>query len=150
MNRKRISIAVAQALSAGVAVGLAAPWAFAQQPASPVVSEVAQAVTPAPIQRIEKIEVTGSRIPSLTLTSESPVNVITAEDIRWTGSTSTSDILNQLPQAAPYLSAVNTGARTNVNLYGDFVGSAGLLVGARDASGVRVGAGVSTGRVANG
>src|SRR5512137_2057904 len=56
----------------------------------------------------------------------------------------------QLPQAAPYLSAVKTGSRTAVNLYGDRVGSAGLLVGVRDDNGVRVGTGVSTGRVASG
>src|SRR5512139_205257 len=55
----------------------------------------------------------------------------------------------QLPQAAPYLSAINTGSRTAVNLYGDLVGSTGLLVGVREASGVRVGTGVSGGRVAN-
>lgn len=57
--------------------------------------------TPAtpPVQQIEKIEVTGSRIPSPTLTSDSPVNVINAQDIAFTGLTNTSDIINQLPQA---------------------------------------------------
>ncbi len=84
VKRKQLSLAVVNALNAGVVVSLAAPLVYAQQ-------------TPVPS---EKIEVTGSRIPSPTLTSESPVNVINAQDIKYTGSTSTSDILNQLPQVA--------------------------------------------------
>ena len=86
MHRKKLSVAVMNALNAGVVAGLATPLAYAQQ------------TPPAEPQKIERIEVTGSRIPSPTLTSESPVNVISAQDIAWTGLTSTSDILNQLPQ----------------------------------------------------
>ncbi len=89
MHRKKLSVAVMNAVNAGVVVGLAAPLAYAQQ------------TPPTEPQRIERIEVTGSRIPSPTLTSESPVNVISAQDIAYTGLTSTSDILNQLPQASP-------------------------------------------------
>ena len=90
MHRKKLSVAVMNAVNAGVVVGLAAPLAYAQQPA------------PAePPQKIERIEVTGSRIPSPALTSESPVNVISAQDIAYTGLTSTADILNQLPQVSP-------------------------------------------------
>ncbi len=87
MHRKKLSLAVMNALNAGVVVGLAAPLAYAQQ------------TPPAEPQKIEKIEVTGSRIPSPTLTSESPVNVINAQDIKYTGLTNTSEIINQLPQA---------------------------------------------------
>jgi len=86
MHRKKLSVAVKNAVNAGVVAGLAAPLAYAQQ------------TPPAEPQKIERIEVTGSRIPSATLTSESPVNVISAQDIAWTGLTNTSDILNQLPQ----------------------------------------------------
>ena len=65
----------------------------------PAVSEVAKSLQP---EKLEKIEVTGSRIPSPTLTSDSPVNVISTQDIKYTGLTNTSDILNSmLPQAAP-------------------------------------------------
>ena len=92
MQRKRLSVAVMNAVNAGVVVGLAAPMAYAQQTPAPAGAEV---------QKIERIEVTGSRIPSPTLTSESPVTVIGSQDIAYTGLTSTSDILNQLPQVSP-------------------------------------------------
>ena len=91
MHRKKLSVAVMNALNAGVVASLAAPLAYAQQPTAPA--------TAPPAQKIERIEVTGSRLPSLTLESVSPVDVITAQDIKWTGLTTTSDILNQLPQA---------------------------------------------------
>jgi outer membrane receptor protein involved in Fe transport len=89
LNRKQLSLAIARALSAGAVAGMAAPMVYAQAPA-PAAAEP---------QKLERIEVTGSRIPSQTLTSESPVTVINAQDIRWTGLTSTADIINQLPQA---------------------------------------------------
>jgi outer membrane receptor protein involved in Fe transport len=118
MQRKKLSIAVVNALNAGVAVSMVAPFAYAQQ--TPPATEP---------QRIEKIEVTGSRIPSPTLTSDSPVNVITAQDIKFTGLTSTSDIINQLPQAfadqGSNLANGSTGTST-VNLRG--LGSARTLV----------------------
>jgi iron complex outermembrane recepter protein len=118
MHRKKLSLAVMNAFNAGVVVSLAAPFAYGQQ-----------APTPAQTLKIEKIEVTGSRIPSPTLTSESPVNVITAEEIKNTGLTNTSDILNQLPQAAPdqgsNLANGSVGTAT-VNLRG--LGSSRTLV----------------------
>ena len=116
MHRKKISLAVMNALGAGMVVGLAAPVASAQDatPApsstqtttsqSPVI--LAQATTPPPATttttappKIESVEVTGSRLPSPTLESVSPVNVISAQDIKWDGITNTSDIINQLPSA---------------------------------------------------
>src|SRR6266540_282981 len=109
MHRKKLSLAVMNALNAGVVVGLAAPLAYAQQ------------TPPAEPAKIEKIEVTGSRIPSPTLTSESPVNVISAQDIKYTGLTSTSDILSQMPNVAPdqgaNLANGSTGT-SNINLRG--------------------------------
>ena len=89
MHRKKLSVAVINAVNAGVVVGLATPLAYAQQTPPPTAAEP---------QKIERIEVTGSRIPSPTLTSESPVNVINSQEIAYTGLTSTSEILNQLPQ----------------------------------------------------
>jgi hypothetical protein len=66
-----------------------------------------------------KIEVTGSRIPVLLTSSTSPVTEVNAQDIRFTGLTSTADILNRLPQAfADYggnLSNAATGTAT-INL----------------------------------
>jgi outer membrane receptor protein involved in Fe transport len=128
LNRKQLSLAIARALSAGAAVGMVAPMAFAQTPTSPVVSEVTKALTPE-TQKLERVEVTGSRIPSATVTSESPVTVISAQDIKWTGLTQTSDILNQLPQVSPEfggnLSNGSTGT-ASVNLRG--LGSQRTLV----------------------
>jgi iron complex outermembrane receptor protein len=88
VNRKKLSVAVWNALNAGVVLSLATPVVFAQTAA------------PAP-QKIEKIEVTGSRIPREIAESESPVSVITNQDIKVTGLSSTSDILNQMPQITP-------------------------------------------------
>jgi iron complex outermembrane recepter protein len=88
MNRKKVSLAVRHAINAGLVFGLAAPMVHAQQtPASP------------PVQTLDKVEVTGSRISSATFESASPVNVISAQDIQFTGLQSVANILNQLPQA---------------------------------------------------
>jgi len=109
VSRKKLSVAITTALNAGVVVGLAAPVAHAQQ-AAPT------AATP---PKIEKIEVTGSRLPSPNLESTSPISVIGAQDIAWSGITNTSDIINQLPQAfADYGSNLSNGATgtASVNL----------------------------------
>ena len=85
MQRKKLSLAVFKALSAGAAVGLTAPLAYGQ--------------AAAPVEKVQKITVTGSRIPLQTLESESPVSIISAQDIANTGLTNVADIINQLPQA---------------------------------------------------
>ena len=125
LNRKQLSLAVARALSAGAVVGMAAPMVYAQQPpTSPAISEVVKSLVPDKLQRvdtIEKIQVTGSRIPSPVLTEDSPVNVISAQDIKYTGLTNTSDILNQLPQAAPDQGgnlSNGSGGTSTINLRG--------------------------------
>lgn len=93
VNRKKLSVAVWNALNAGVMLSLAAPIVLAQQTPAPAAGQTAQ--------KIEKIEVTGSRIPKELAESESPVSVITAQDIKYTGLSATTDILNQMPQIAP-------------------------------------------------
>jgi outer membrane receptor protein involved in Fe transport len=85
MKRRKLSLAVANAIGAGAVVGLASPLAYAQ-------------TTAAAPETIQKIQVTGSRIPLQTLESESPVQIITAQDIQMTGLTNIADVLNQLPQ----------------------------------------------------
>jgi hypothetical protein len=107
MNRKKVSLAVRQAISAGVVFGLAAPLVHAQQAATP------------PVQTLEKVEVTGSRITSATFESASPINTITAQDIAITGLQSTANIINQLPQAfADQGGSISNGASgtSTVNL----------------------------------
>jgi iron complex outermembrane receptor protein len=107
MNRKKVSLAVRQAINAGLVFGLAAPLVHAQQAATP------------PVQTLEKVEVTGSRITSATFESASPINTITAQDIAITGLQSTANIINQLPQAfADQGGSISNGASgtSTVNL----------------------------------
>src|SRR5215471_1138543 len=145
MKRTKLSLAVRNALNAGVFVGLAAPLAYGQQIADPAgeptdqvaqqsAPQVAQQTTPAPQvaqqttppatattpPRIEKIEVTGSRIPiSPNLTSTSPITQITNSYIQLTGLTDTQVIVDQLPMAYANQNAnvTNGGSGTaSVNL----------------------------------
>src|ERR1700740_3519765 len=88
MARKRLSLAIANVLSAGAVVSLAEHPACAQQ--QPTL----------PVDKVQKIMVTGSRIPLQSLESESPVQIISAQEIKYTGLTSIADILNQLPQVS--------------------------------------------------
>jgi outer membrane cobalamin receptor len=120
MHRKKLSLAVAQALSAGIIVGLAAPAAYAQVPPGQ---------QPAPVEKIEKFNVTGSRIPAPNLESTSPITQITAQDIKFESPVSTENLLNNLPQVfadqGNMLSNAATG-EANVNLRG--IGSVRTLV----------------------
>jgi outer membrane receptor protein involved in Fe transport len=110
INRNKVSVAVRHAINAGLVFGLAAPIVHAQQTAA----------TP-PVQTLEKVEVTGSRISSATFESASPINTITANDIALTGLQSTANIINQLPQAfADQGGNISNGAdgTSTVNLRG--------------------------------
>src|SRR2546425_2116852 len=117
MHRKKLSLAVAQALSAGILVGLSAPSVFAQ-------------VAPPPAERIEKLTVTGSRLPvSPNLESTSPISIITPADIAFEHPVSIENLLNNMPQVfadqGNMLSNGATGTAT-VNLRG--LGAARTLV----------------------
>src|SRR2546425_89871 len=117
MHRKKLSLAVAQALSAGILVGLSAPSVFAQ-------------VAPPPAERIEKLTVTGSRLPvSPNLESTSPISIITPADIAFEHPVSIENLLNNMPQVfasqGNMLSNGSTGTAT-VDLRG--LGAARTLV----------------------
>jgi iron complex outermembrane receptor protein len=58
----------------------------------------AQQPPPAPAEALEEIIVTGSHIAAPNLKSTSPIQVVTAAEIKVTGKTDISDIINQLPQ----------------------------------------------------
>jgi outer membrane receptor protein involved in Fe transport len=107
----------ARLLSVAMVVGLTTPLALAQQqPATPV-------------ERIQKIEITGSRIPLQTLESESPVQIISAQEIRYTGLTNIADVLNQLPQAfAEYGQMLSNGATGTATVNLRHLGSDRTLV----------------------
>src|SRR4051812_13375619 len=69
-----------------VALAVMAQFAYAQQ---------------APIQtaeRVERVEITGSRIPTVEAEGPSPVTVMTAQEIKLDGLAKTEDLLNNLPQ----------------------------------------------------
>jgi iron complex outermembrane recepter protein len=96
-------------LATGVALSIMSTnFVFAQQ-AAPVT------------EKVEKIEVTGSRIPSANLEGASPVTVIDAQTIKVDGLRSVENLLNNLPQVVADMggnvSNGSTGTAT-VNLRG--------------------------------
>ena len=81
----------------------------------------AQSAPPAGGSTVGEIVVTGSRIPQPNLSSSSPIQVVSSEDVKLTGTTQTADLLNQLPQVfAGESSNISNGATgtANVNLRG--------------------------------
>ena len=96
IRRKKLSIAVVQALSAGVAFSLAAPLAYAQD-AAPI-----------------RLEVTGTRIKSPGAESPSPLQVITAEDIAASGAVNLQELILKNPTlGTPTLSRTNSNFLTS-------------------------------------
>ena len=89
ISRTRISTAVAFALGAGFA-----SMALAQS------------------GEVQRIEVTGSRLPSLSLEGTSPVTVLNAQDIKYDGSAKAEDFLNQLPSVAAQQTAAQSNGAT--------------------------------------
>jgi outer membrane cobalamin receptor len=82
-----------------------------------IATELALALTAAPLalaqtaERGERIEVTGTRIPSPNIESTSPVAVVTAQDIKIEGVTRIEDMLNSLPQVfADFGATISNGA----------------------------------------
>ena len=114
MHRKKLSLAVAQAVGAGLIVGLAAPSALGQG-------------QPAGYQ--EKITVTGTRIPSPNLESTSPISIISPVDIKIEHPVSIENLINNMPQVfadqGNMLSNAATGT-ADINLRG--LGGARTLV----------------------
>ncbi len=60
----------------------------------------AQTVAPAAPQKIEKIEVTGSNIKRVDAETASPIQIITADEIRRSGQTTVTQLLRELPSNA--------------------------------------------------
>jgi outer membrane receptor protein involved in Fe transport len=99
-SKKPLSVAVHRALSgfaiASTAVAVPA-WSQAQQPQEP----------------LEEITVTGSRIATdPNLITSSPVTTVRAEDITQRGVTRVEDLINDLPQITPELSANESNGAT--------------------------------------
>ena len=95
VNRKKLSLAVLQALGAGAVVGVVVPTANAQVPTTQTTPTTT--VTAEEVQKFSTT-VTGSRIPSANLTSTSPVTTVGAQDIKLEGVVNVENLLNNLPQ----------------------------------------------------
>ena len=68
-----------------IALALMAPsWVYAQ--------------TVQTAERVERVEVTGTRLPQLSTEGPSPVTVLDAQEIRMDGQSKTEDLMNNLPQ----------------------------------------------------
>src|SRR6267143_5109980 len=91
-----------------VALAVMAQLAYAQQPVQTA-------------ERVERVEITGSRIPTVEAEGPSPITVMTQQEIRTDGLSKTEDLLNTLPQvyAAQGSNASNGATGTaQVNLRG--------------------------------
>jgi len=104
---------------------MAAQIAYAQQPpeqAAPPQQPPAQAAQPAAQQtaeQVERVEITGSRIPQVNVEGPSPVTTLNAQDIKFDGHAKAEDLLNQLPQVYTSQGAASSNGATgtaNVNL----------------------------------
>src|SRR5438067_5542816 len=90
---------------------------------------MANAQDGAPAQAMQRVEVTGSRIPALNTEGSSPITTLSAKDIKADGPKNTEDLLNNLPQVfASQGAAISNGASgtATVDLRG--MGSSRTLV----------------------
>ena len=73
-------------------------------------------------ERVEKVTVTGTRIPKKDFTSTSPISTLTAAQIKESGVTTVDQLLNTLPQVVPTFSRTNgllgAGGLSTVDLRG--------------------------------
>src|SRR5947209_13187507 len=83
---------------------LAAQIAYAQQAA---------------VEQVERIEITGTRLPQINVEGPSPVTTLNAQDIKFDGHAKAEDLLNQLPQVFTSQGSNSSNGATgtaNVNL----------------------------------
>jgi len=118
VNRKKLPLAVLQALSAGALVGVVAPVANAQ--VQPTQTTPTTTISADEVQKFSTT-VTGSRIPSANLTGTSPVTTVGAQDIKLEGVQNVENLLNNLPQVFADFGANESNGATGtatVNLRG--------------------------------
>jgi len=83
---------------------MAAQFAYAQQPVQTA-------------DRVERVEVTGSRLPAISTEGTSPVTTVTSQEIQMDGLSKTEDILLNLPQVnVSQTSAQSNGATGTANV----------------------------------
>jgi outer membrane receptor protein involved in Fe transport len=110
-------------LASSLALALFVPHAFAQtatSPANPPQSPSSSS-QPAPstqkAQTLDKIVVTGSRIPRSTIEGPAPVEIVTGAQIKAEGFTTLWEFLNSIPEIAPPSGGnrISTWGNTSVN-----------------------------------
>jgi iron complex outermembrane recepter protein len=123
-SKKKISFVIAEIFTLGATIGTVSSVA-AQTPTQ------AQAPTQpaAAPEKIEKIEVTGSRVPTQNLEGTSPVAVVDAQTIKADGLRSVENLLNNLPQVvADFGGTVSNGATGTATVNLRNLGSGRTLV----------------------
>jgi outer membrane receptor protein involved in Fe transport len=111
---------------------MAAQIAYAQQPPDQAAPPQQPAAQPAPQQQpaaqpartaaaeqIERVEITGTRIPQVNVEGATPVTTLNAQDIKFDGHAKAEDLLNQLPQVYTSQGSNSSNGATgtaNVNL----------------------------------
>ncbi|HNC22997.1 MAG TPA: TonB-dependent receptor [Opitutaceae bacterium] len=119
MNRSLLAAAFAAARITAIAL-LGAGLLAAQDAKNATASTTAKKTTPATttepqetsgdLQKLEKFEVTGSRIKTVEAEGPSPVKIITRMDIENSGRTNLTDLLRDLPEAG--VTGINEGGTT--------------------------------------
>src|SRR5438094_5599819 len=97
---------------------MAAQIAYAQQPPEQA-APAAQPARTAAAEQVERIEITGTRIPQVNVEGPSPVTTLNAQDIKLDGHAKAEDLLNQLPQVYTSQGSMSSNGSTgtaNVNL----------------------------------
>src|SRR6266705_3590786 len=97
---------------------LAAQIAYAQQPPEQA-APAAQPARTAAAEQVERIEITGTRIPQVNVEGPSPITTLNAQDIKLDGHAKAEDLLNQLPQVYTSQGSNSSNGATgtaNVNL----------------------------------
>jgi len=101
---RRVSAKKSSVIATEIALALmAAQIAHAQQPA----------------EQVERIEITGTRLPQVNVEGPSPVTTLNAQDIKFDGHAKAEDLLNQLPQVFTSQGSASSNGATgtaNVNL----------------------------------
>src|SRR6267378_1220146 len=111
---------------------MAAQIAYAQQPpeqaapqqqppeqAAPQQQPAAQPARTAAAEQVERIEITGTRIPQVNVEGATPITTLNAQDIKFDGHAKAEDLLNQLPQVFTSQGSNSSNGATgtaNVNL----------------------------------
>ncbi|HUW52241.1 MAG TPA: TonB-dependent receptor plug domain-containing protein, partial [Rhodanobacter sp.] len=111
---KKLSTAVRLALSLGAVIAVGASGtAFAQDTGTQGASN--QSAQKKPDQKkttmLQTVVVTGTRLPSVNITSSSPITTIDSKQFKVTGTTSVDQLVNSMPQLSPYFDQFqNNGA----------------------------------------